>query len=77
MYAASFAQKGVYAVQAQQQARQALNFNQKQTSLLTYAQTFQYLSGFFLLCIPLCIPLIFFIRLKRVKPGEKVDMAAH
>ncbi|MBC7447759.1 MAG: DHA2 family efflux MFS transporter permease subunit [Hymenobacteraceae bacterium] len=73
-YAANFAQKGYSAVQAQQQAYQALEFNlMKQASLLTYAQTFQYLGGFFLLCIPL----IFFIRLKRATPGEKVDMAAH
>ncbi len=74
MYTANFMSKGYSAAQAQQQAYQALNFNlMKQASLLTYSQTFMYLGGFFLLCIPL----ILFIRLKRPKPGVKVDMAAH
>ena len=61
-------------MQAQQQAYKALDFAlMKQAALLTYAQTFQLLGGFFLICIPL----IFFIRLKRATPGAKVDMAAH
>ncbi len=73
-YAAGFVQRGYSAVQAQQQALQALEYNlQKQTALLTYAQTFQWLGAFFLICIPV----VFFIRLKRAKPGEKIEMAAH
>lgn len=74
LYAANFAQKEFSAVQAQQQAYKAFDFAlMKQAALLTYAQTFQLLGGFFLICIPL----IFFIRLKRATPGAKVDMAAH
>jgi MFS transporter, DHA2 family, multidrug resistance protein len=74
MYTANFMQKGYSAVQAQQQAFQALDYNlMKQASLLTYSQTFMYLGAFFLFCIPM----IFFIRLKRPKPGAKVELAAH
>lgn len=73
-FTAGFVQKGYSLVQAQQQAYQALEFAlTKQTALRTYIITFQYLGAFFLACIPL----IFFIRLKRAKPNEKVDLAAH
>ena len=73
-YAAAFVQKGASLVQAQQQAYQALEYSLlKNTSLLTYVETFQYLGAFFLLCVPF----VFFIRIRRPKPGEKVDMAAH
>lgn len=68
----NFLAKGYSLAQAQQQAYAALEGAlMKQTSLITYSQTFTMLGIFFLACIPL-IALI-----KRVKQVGKVDMAAH
>jgi MFS transporter, DHA2 family, multidrug resistance protein len=73
-FTTAFVQKGYSAVQAQQQAYQALEFTLvKNTALLTYVETFQYLGAFFLVCAPL----VLFVRLKRAKSGAKVDLAAH
>ena len=43
----------------------------KQTSLITYAQTFTMLGLFFLACLPLIL------LVKKVKQVGKVELAAH
>ncbi|UPL49290.1 DHA2 family efflux MFS transporter permease subunit [Hymenobacter sublimis] len=70
---ASFMSKGASFIDAQQQAYAALGgMIMKQTSIITYAQTFLMIGAFFLLCLPLIL------LVQRPKPGEKVDLnAAH
>ncbi|MCA8832336.1 DHA2 family efflux MFS transporter permease subunit [Hymenobacter pini] len=70
---ASFMSKGASFIDAQQQAFAALSgMIMKQTSIVTYAQTFLMIGTFFLLCLPLIL------LVQRPKPGEKVDLnAAH
>ncbi|UOR04519.1 DHA2 family efflux MFS transporter permease subunit [Hymenobacter aerilatus] len=72
-FIANFRAKGADLVQAQQMAYAALEGTLiKQTSIITYAEIFLMIGGFFLICVPL----VLFI--KRAKPGEKVDLnAAH
>jgi DHA2 family multidrug resistance protein len=70
---ASFMAQGSDMVRAQGQAMSVLEgMLMKQTALLTYAQAFTLIGGFFLVCVPLVL------LIKRAKPGEKVDLnAAH
>ncbi|RSK31088.1 DHA2 family efflux MFS transporter permease subunit [Hymenobacter metallilatus] len=70
---ASFMSKGASLLDAQQQAYAALSgMIMKQTSIVTYGQTFLMIGTFFLLCLPLIL------LVQRPKPGEKVDLnAAH
>lgn len=70
---ASFMAKGSGMVQAQGQALRVLEgMLIKQTALITYAQTFTLIGGFFLICVPLVL------LIKRAKPGQAVDLhAAH
>ncbi|OUJ73338.1 DHA2 family efflux MFS transporter permease subunit [Hymenobacter crusticola] len=72
-FIANFMAQGSDLVKAQQQAYAALEGTlMKQTAIITYAQIFLMIGGFFLLCLPLVL------LIKRAKPGEKVDLnAAH
>jgi DHA2 family multidrug resistance protein len=68
---AMFMSKGSDMVQAQKQAYIVMEgMLMKQVAIITYAQTFQLIGFFFLMCLPLA----FFIR--KARPGEKVDASA-
>ena len=68
----NFLAKGYTLAQAQQQAYAGLEgVMLKQTSLITYAQTFTMLGLFFLACLPLIL------LIKKVKQVGKVELAAH
>ncbi|MEY4927533.1 MAG: hypothetical protein RI894_1969 [Bacteroidota bacterium] len=71
MYQQAFIAKGFSAVQALQQAYFALEMNLiKQSNILAYKDTFQYVGAFFLICIP-------FVLMIKVKERVAVVNEAH